>query len=492
MTTLDSAPAEVLHAICALLCPKDLAAVRSTSNVLAEIGAHYLVRQVTFHTSQASLDRLQKIADHKVFRQYVETVRFEANLLANVCCRDCWQERFAKPSHGSRAPGLEKPKALQSPRTVREDRQYARNLRRWEEDVNEAYDNHHKLREEQQELHQNGPELMAKIMPQFPRLQNITFTIGRCQHALSKRFQEDFDTKIGFCAPLSLDTAPTGPQLKHIVLPGGKPLRELQNLVVRDLDPSLFGSIEASNLMSHAFTHLKKLDISFRLPDKVEPSIERGLYVDLKKGGLRDAIASAHDLEDLRVAFNDYTYDGPCIELKNILGEKCFDHLKKFSISYVDADAKSFINILKRQKVLQHLAVYSVSIKGSWVDVLNRMQKDLSLKHATFEGFLMDNEGMYDVSSSSRISYDDSFVNMSPVDAGGETLPAPLGLGPIQANKVLQMENAEVDHYMECHEEFTIGTAMQIYVTDAFEEDEPNPLATFYEEYADRETLNEM
>lgn len=60
------------------------------------------------------------------------------------------------------------------------------------------------------------------------------------------------------------------------------------------------------------------------------------------------------------------------------------------------------------------------------------------------------------------------------------------------------MESAEVDHFMECHEEFTIGTAMQMYVTNGFglddddEEDETNPLATFYEEYADRETLNEL
>ena len=60
------------------------------------------------------------------------------------------------------------------------------------------------------------------------------------------------------------------------------------------------------------------------------------------------------------------------------------------------------------------------------------------------------------------------------------------------ANRMLQMESAEVDHYMEYLEEFTIGTAMQMYVTNAFDEDEPNPLSTFYEEYADRETLNEM
>lgn len=55
------------------------------------------------------------------------------------------------------------------------------------------------------------------------------------------------------------------------------------------------------------------------------------------------------------------------------------------------------------------------------------------------------------------------------------------------------MESAEVEHFMENHEEFTIGTAMEMYIIHALgEELEMNPLATFYEEYADHETLNEL
>jgi hypothetical protein len=419
MTTLETAPAEVLHAICTLLCPKDVAAARLTSKVLAEIGAHHLVRQVTFYTSQSSLDRLQKVADHNVFRLYVGTVHFEANLLANLCCRSCWLERFAKPGHGVRAHKLEKPKALQEPSTVREKRTHARNLRKWEEDVNKAYDNHHSLREEQQRLHQQSPELMGQVMPRFPRLQKITFTIGRCQHALSKRFQEDFDHRLGFCPPLSIDTGSTASQVKHLVLPGGKPLRDLQSLVVSDLDPSLFDLASGPSIMRQAFTNLKKLDLSFRLPDRVEPTTEPGLYNDLKNGGLRDAIASAPNLEDLRIAFNDFTYDGPCVDLNNVLGKKCFDYLKKLSISYVEADASDFMDILRRQKVLKHLAIYSVSIKGSWVEVLNEMQKDLSLKHATFDGFLADTDGMYDVSLSSMQTCSHSYRQLNLGDAGG-------------------------------------------------------------------------
>lgn len=94
MTKLDTAPAEVLHAICALLPPKAVAELRLTCNVLAEIGARYLVKQVKFHTSVTSLERLQMIANHEVFSQYIETVHFEANLLANICCLNSWEGKL--------------------------------------------------------------------------------------------------------------------------------------------------------------------------------------------------------------------------------------------------------------------------------------------------------------------------------------------------------------------------------------------------------------
>jgi hypothetical protein len=239
---------------------------------------------------------------------------------------------------------------------------------------------------------------------------------------LSKRFQDDFDSKLGFCPPLSIDTGATASQLKHIILPGGKPLRDLRSLVVSDLDPSLFDLKGGPSFMCQAFTNMRKLNISFRLPDKVEPNTQPGLYNDLNEGGLRNAICSAEHLEELRIAFNDFTYDGACVELSNILGEKSFDHLKKLFISYVEADEKDFVDVLKRQKALKHVGIFSVTIKGSWVKVLETMQKELSLKNATFDGFLTDNDGMYDVSqlicsaSISRQTCEGSSVNVARQD----------------------------------------------------------------------------
>jgi hypothetical protein len=394
MTTLDTAPAEVLHAICALLPPKDVAGLRSTCNVLAQIGAHYLVRQVKFHTSGASLERLQKIANHEVFSQYVETVHFEANLLSNLCCTTAWRDYLQRRgSHGTQNSKLEMPREPQSPTTRNAKRVYVRDMRKWEKLADKMYHEYRSLYEAQQTLHQRGPELMADIMPRFPRLQKVIFAIGRCQHVLSSRFVKEFDTDLGYCAPLSIDTAPTAGQLKHVIAPGGRPLN-LQTLMVCDLDPSLFQTIKTSTLMNGAFANLKKIDISFRLPDKDEPTTEPGLYEVFKKGYLRDALCSAEGLEELRVAFTDYTYDGPCVELKDIFGDKSFEKLKKLSLSYVEANTKDFIETLKHQKALKHLDVAFVSINGSWVDVLEQM-RELDLRQADFSGFLSDDEQMY-------------------------------------------------------------------------------------------------
>ena len=396
MTTLDTAPAEILHAICAHLhTTQTVANLRSASKVLSEIGAHYLIKQVRFHTSTRSLDRLQNIADHKVFSQYIETVHFEANLLANISSCDAFRDQFEKHVHGK--PKFEKPKYPSSPVTVREKRLYYRNLKKWQDLVIKKYDEYRIMYEAQQALHKRGPELMAEILPRFPRLQKVIFTIGRCPHALSVRFLEEFDTRLGYCAPLSIDTAPTGPQLIHIVAPAGKSLRNLQTLIISDLDPSIFKLVGASNSLQDAFVNLKKLDLSFRLPDKEEPSTEAGLYKVFQNGALRDAICSALSLEELRISFNDFTYDGPCVELSNILGEQAFPDLKSLFLGYIEADAKSFIETLKRQKNLKSLYISCVSIEGLWVNVLDSLQKGLHLEECVCDGFLSDDEQMYDM-----------------------------------------------------------------------------------------------
>lgn len=270
-----------------------------------------------------------------------------------------------------------------------------RNFSKWQTLVEKKYEQYRFLYEAQQQIHQQGPELMADIIPRFPRLQKVIFTVGRCQHVCSSRFIKEYDTDLGYCAPLSIDTAPTVGQLTHIIAPGGCPLPNLQRLIVCDLDPSLFNTVENSILMKDTFINLKKLDVTFRLPNKDESTTEPGLYDVFKSGCLRDAIGSAEGLGELRIAFTDYTYDGPCVELKNILGEKCFEKLTKLSLSYVEANAKDFLEILKRQKVLDHLDVSFFSITGSWVKVLEEMKKELDLKQADFSGILTDDDMLY-------------------------------------------------------------------------------------------------
>ena len=400
MTTLHNAPAEVLHAICALLSTQDIANVRRTSKVLAEIGAHYAVKKVRFHTSTPSVARLQNIADHEVFSQYIETIHFEANLLAHVDSLDDFKQQFDKPPHGHsfRGSKLEKPTPPKSPSSDREKRLHDRNVKKWEGLVRKKFKDYRAMYADQQNLHKQGPELLASILPRFPRLQNIVFTIGRCPHVLSERFLEEYDSKVGYCAPLSIDTAPTGLQLAHILAPAGESLRNLNTLVVSDLDPSFFCLVEKDpSPFQDAFVNLKKLDVSFRLPNKEEPSTQAGPYKVFENGALRKAICSAVGLEELRVSFNDFTYDGPCVELKNLVGDQTFPHLKSLFLGYVEADAKSFVEILKRQKNLKSLFVSCVSIKGLWVNVLDSLQKDLQLEEFHCMGFLSDDEEMYDM-----------------------------------------------------------------------------------------------
>jgi hypothetical protein len=53
----------------------------------------------------------------------------------------------------------------------------------------------------------------------------------------------------------------------------------------------------------------------------------------------------------------------------------------------------------------------------------------------------------------------------------------------------ISMDYAEIEHYMDCAEEFTIASAMELFLTD---NEYPNPLECFEDEYSDPDSLIEM
>jgi len=69
---MDRLPPELHHQVCGYLPPKDLPNYRLVDKQFAAIGAPVVFRQVTFHSSHASVDRLHAIAADPVLRKHLK------------------------------------------------------------------------------------------------------------------------------------------------------------------------------------------------------------------------------------------------------------------------------------------------------------------------------------------------------------------------------------------------------------------------------------
>ena len=134
---MDRCPSEVLHAICALLSPEDIAAFRLVAKGLAAIGAYYLVDTVRFHTSPTSLKRLTRMSKHAVFSHSVRKLHWEACTLQSEITLPQLRELM----QNSKARAEAKPKIPHPSASLREHRLFRRNLAKWTNDTQATDEN---------------------------------------------------------------------------------------------------------------------------------------------------------------------------------------------------------------------------------------------------------------------------------------------------------------------------------------------------------------
>lgn len=79
-------PAEIHALIASYLAPDDLPAYRLAAKHLADIGAQFLFRDLTFHASSASLARIQYIARGSHLRDFVQTLTWDTSLVSPSPC----------------------------------------------------------------------------------------------------------------------------------------------------------------------------------------------------------------------------------------------------------------------------------------------------------------------------------------------------------------------------------------------------------------------
>ena len=397
---MDSCPAEVLHAICALLPPKDVAAFRLVTKDLSVIGANYLIDKVRFHTSQASIKRLNKMSKHPVFSHSVRTLHWEATRLeSGITLPQLREVMQTVPT--AKATVEVKPKAPPPGASLREQRLFRRNLAKWTSKSKEAEQNiksqfriYKRLVASEDEaedaLLSYNSSLTAAIR-RFPRLKEVHFDNepGKCQHMYSQRFGTRFD-KVEFPIPFDRDTESTIWQVRELLGAVACSESTLEKLVVHSMAPSFFQFLTGPALakIHLAVTSLKHVSLGFRLNEDHDHVDDGGCFGILNRGGLRDMLAASPRLEHLVIRFDHYP-EGGVTALSNVLGDVAWPMLKCLRISQLSTTEEELMACLIRQKSLNEISIGWMTLtKGSWEQVVERMQKELSLDCADFDGFL--------------------------------------------------------------------------------------------------------
>ncbi|KAJ2988450.1 hypothetical protein NUW58_g3970 [Xylaria curta] len=132
---MDRVPSEIIYLVCSLLDVDDILNFRLVNKLFADIGATYMLPEVTFHMHQEEFDRLEAISLHPLFSKHVSSLTYFAETLDSP--KVAWREFL-----------------------MAEYRKYG-----------DAVDEQDKLMAADKDL-----ALLQKVLPRFPKLEALTMS----------------------------------------------------------------------------------------------------------------------------------------------------------------------------------------------------------------------------------------------------------------------------------------------------------------------------
>jgi hypothetical protein len=410
-TTLYDCPTEVIQAVFRQLDQSDVAKLRLTAKRYSEIGAEYLVSQIRFFTATDSIERLEHFDAKPALSKHVTTITYEGVHLA-LRCRHLFENHFRHEQHAEAMPETP-PNGASS----RAKRFYKRSMEKFEKAVLDMYTTYKIAYDSQQDLFVSDRyEEALSAISRFPKLRHLTLHNAiKCTHSLSKRFQESFPLT---CAmPLDLCTSDTPRQLQCLLLPKASPLLGLESLAVHALSPKFFTHLPEISTIKQVFNSLKILAITFRLESEARDHLAGGNaepgYHELSER-LGEILASAQDLEKLKVNFDDLGYFGPTMDVKSIIGDNVWPKLQHLDVDCVKTDAKWFIQALTNQPRLQRLGLAFIYLSSqTWPEMIRDLKTQLKLKEFVTRGLLEDKDNFHCTNDIDSNAYIEDFSEMS-------------------------------------------------------------------------------
>ncbi|KAI1122815.1 hypothetical protein F5Y10DRAFT_253143 [Nemania abortiva] len=373
---MDKIPPEIVYVICSLLEIDDILNFRLVNKLFADIGAVYMLPDVTFYMHQEELDRLEAISLHPIFSRHVVSLTYHAEIL--VSPKVTWFEFLRNHKRNIRWNG-----------TLRETPQR----------LVAEYHNYSDAVDEQDELIKKKKDalLLKEVLPRFPKLETLRMSSGHwlygepCRVRRKNPFAEFFKRShmgdiypegkrpldallvANAHSPCALTTLRAGP------LHWGFFKRSEQELT------TMFGPL--ANLTSIGFA----ISVTSSDESMHESSSLRKCRRVLAKGNMRKILQSLPRLQCLHVEIEDLEpeEEGKGAWLRDVI-EPSFRwaNLKQLTLGGIATNRTELMSVLKLHKgTLRILCLRDVALAStSWRKLLPDIRKYLDLEEACICG----------------------------------------------------------------------------------------------------------
>ncbi|KAF2450671.1 hypothetical protein P171DRAFT_503275 [Karstenula rhodostoma CBS 690.94] len=400
-------PVEIHDIICSHIAREDLHSYRSASKHLADIGAQYLFRHLTFYASYASLDRIVNIGNRDGLARLVETVIWDTSSISlDVADLDDWKTKILS----LRCQELEE---LRS-RWYRQIQNHDACEHRVQRYLWEEYERYKKLVATERDVQTLLLANVTNLLVPFSKLKTIIIEKNEDDHEdeyLDMEVLEPRSTKLvkrGMLHRYLLSRhVPYKPStdLSPFVAALAAAQKSTHQVEARTLHYKIFSQLEYTQHLQHInVSHITHLHLRFALLDPSSNPQDSSLTMInckhvLSQGHLRAFLTKFTTLQSLVLdleARSPGNGRAP-VNLQDLFPREQEDgvwpHLKHLAIYHADTPASVITALLSSHaSSLRSLALGDVCLDppASWEPIFTDLQPRLELCSASFSHFLFD------------------------------------------------------------------------------------------------------
>ncbi|RYP79094.1 hypothetical protein DL771_000072 [Monosporascus sp. 5C6A] len=358
---MDNIPPEILHIVCSLLSIDDIINFRLVSKTFADIGAAYMLPEVTFYMHEEELKRLRDISLHPIFSRHVFSLTYFAQALDSPK----FSFREFVIDYKQEMKWNRKKKVLSPTQLLAEYKKYE-----------EAVDKQDVIMRTQADV-----ALLKEVMPRFPNLEQVTMSSDAMfyEGIYVARRPKPFDKIQRGNNRCGLD--PEGVRPLEAILSANADVKcDLKRLRAGTMDWKFFkrSAGELARLFK-PLSNLTRIELMITVDGMNETTDEADVIARcrrvLSKGALRTIFRLMPQLESLCIEL--LSWDGGDLDrgasLRHII-EPGFHwpSLRELLIGGVDCDRQELMAVLELHKeTLRNLCLRNVSLKStSWKKLL--------------------------------------------------------------------------------------------------------------------------